>query len=248
MSRIINFIKRQLKRTLTIHVLGDSHVQVFEYMSRNRNVYPMRNVHIEFCKVQGATNLGLANPHSQTQSMPIYQEHLKKVGREDFVLFILGEVDCGFVIWYRVQKKNKTVEEQFELSLNNYEELMRLASRSTRKKIIVCSTPLPTITDTREKVVGEVANKRLEITASQRERTDLTLRYNKALKEICRKNGFLYLDYEGDVMNKTTNMVDSKFLNENPLDHHLSDKAFAGVLYPKLRELLGKKFFPYICF
>jgi hypothetical protein len=231
-------VKNIFVKPVTVHVMGDSHAQVFEYMYNHPQRYPLKIASMQFCIVQGATNLGLANPHSQTQAMPLYAEHFKKVKKQDYIVFILGEVDCGFVIWYRAQKNNMSVDEQFELSLKNYTELLSKASGIVGNKIIVCSTPLPTITDKRDKVVGEVTNKRLEVNATQRERTDLTFRYNKGLKEICEKHKFIYLDYESVVLDTKTNLVSSLFLNENPLDHHLSNKAFSDILYPRLRNAI----------
>lgn len=236
-----NFITDLFRKKTRIHVLGDSHAQIFEYIYSNKKKFPLRNTKMFFCIVQGATNMGLANPHSKTQAMPIYNEHLKKIKKGDFIICMLGEVDCGFVIWYRAQKQNKDIEEQFFLSLKNYHELLIKAQSVVGNNVIVCATPLPTITDKKEKIVGEVVNKRLEITATQRERTDLTFRYNDQLKDICRQNGFFFVDYQTDILDKKTNLVSDKFLNENLLDHHLSNNMFSGVLYPKLLTILPKK-------
>ncbi len=92
--------------------------------------------------------MGLANPHSQTQAMPIFMEYLHRLNSLDHVVFCLGEVDCGFVIWYRAEKYGTSIMEQFELSLENYFNLIDAYLKELlAANVIVCSTPLPTIPD-----------------------------------------------------------------------------------------------------
>ena len=52
-----------------------------------------------------------------------------------------------------------------------------------------------------------------------------TLEYNMMLKELCSINNYLYIDITNDIINKLTSIVDDKFLNENPYDHHLNSKT-----------------------
>jgi hypothetical protein len=92
--------------------------------------------------------MGLANPHAQTKAMPIFMEYLNKVAPSDHVVFCLGEVDCGFVIWYRAAKYGVPVQQQFELSLKNYYGLIdAYLEILPSPNVIVCSTPWPTIPD-----------------------------------------------------------------------------------------------------
>jgi len=218
---------------IVLHCIGDSHVQNFEYLSREY-LLPKTNMH--FCVVQGATNLGLVNPHSQTQAMPIYLDYLKKVVSADRVMFCLGEVDCGFVIWYRADKHGTPVYEQFELSLANYfgliEEYLKKVPPSN---VIVCSVPLPTIPD-HQLVKGEVANKRLSISATQKERTALTVEYNGRLNDFCRKRGIHYLDLQQETLDTRSGVVSGDFLNDNPLDHHLEPEKLAPLIVPILNQ------------
>jgi hypothetical protein len=220
-----------------LHVMGDSHCEVFKFLAKNRQEYPL-SMSSSFSVVQGATNMGLANPHSKTQAMPIFFRHLHSVRKKDYAIIMLGEVDCGFVIWYRAQKYGISVESQFELSLMNYLILIKKVLART-KKVMVFSTPLPTIPDTDEIPRGEVANKRLEVKATQIERTQLTRRYNERLKEACRAMSIEFIDYESEIIDDESGLVSAKFLNENPLDHHLSNKQFANVIFPKLQRALA---------
>lgn len=181
--------------------------------------------------------MGLANPHSKTQAMPIFLEYLDKVGTEEWVLFCLGEVDCGFVIWYRAEKYATPIEEQFEQSLQNYFQLIhRYLEKVPPAQVIVCSVPLPTIGD-HQRGKGEVANKRLGIMATQRERTDLTIRYNYELRRFCARIGAQYLDCDQDTLDAEMGVVSAEFLNKNPLDHHLDPEKLAHLVVPKLHRI-----------
>lgn len=221
-------------RPTVVHCIGDSHIQNFEYLAREC-LLPQADLH--FCVVQGATNMGLANPHSQTQAMPIFMEYLNKVAAKDRVVFCLGEVNCGFVIWYRADKHGTPVQEQFDLSLTNYFELIETyLKKISPARVIVCSVPLPTIPD-HQLVKGEVANKRLTIKATQRERTELTVEYNARLNDFCSARGIHYLDLQQQTLDARTGVVSSDFLNKNPLDHHLEPEKLASLIVPILKQI-----------
>jgi hypothetical protein len=58
-------------------------------------------------------------------------------------------------------------------------------------EVICISTPLPTIQDGND--WGDIANARREVTASRRERTMLTLEFNRIMQTFCIQNGIRYL-------------------------------------------------------
>jgi hypothetical protein len=214
-----------------LHCIGDSHIQNFEYLSK-ANLLPQTDFH--FCVVQGATNMGLANPHSQTKAMPIFLDYLTKIPRGEYAIFCLGEVDCGFVIWYRADKYGTPVREQFDLSLTNYFGLIETyLSHLAPENVIVCSVPLPTIPD-HQLVKGEVANKRLSITATQKERTALTIEYNGRLHEYCKMHGIHYLDLQQETLDSRTGVVSREFLSCDPLDHHFEPEKIVQLITLKL--------------
>ncbi len=226
------FFKMTTNQTV-LHCIGDSHVQNFEYMSRK---YLLPRTDMRFCIVQGATNMGLANPHSQTQAMPIFKDYLNRVSPENRVVLWLGEVDCGFVIWYRAEKNETTIQEQFELSLTNYFTLIELYMKKTHPaNLIVCSVPLPTIPD-QLLSKGEVVNKRLSINATQKQRTDLTINYNNRLNNFCWQHSIHYMDLQQATLDNKTGVVSDIFLNENPSDHHLESAKMAYLIIPKFNK------------
>ncbi len=81
---------------------------------------------------------------------------------------------------------------------------------------------------------GEVANKRLAISATQKERTTLTIEYNDRLKAFCTGRGVHYMDLQQGTLDKQTGIVSIDFLNKNPLDHHLEPAKLAHLIVPKL--------------
>ena len=224
---------RVTARQTVLHCIGDSHIQNFEFLSKE---YLLPRTDMRFCVVQGATNMGLANPHSQTKAMPIFMDYLNKVVPEDRVVFCLGEVDCGFVIWYRADKRETSIKEQFELSLTNYFALIEpYLKKISPDNVIVCSVPLPTIPD-HLLVKGEVANKRLGISATQKQRTDLTIEYNNRLSQFCGRRGIHYMNLQQETLDQQTGVVSVDFLNMNPLDHHLEPAKLAQLIISNLNR------------
>lgn len=219
---------------IVLHCIGDSHIQNFKYLSAE---YLLPKTDMHFCVVQGATKMGLANPHSQTQAMPIFMDYLNNVSQVDYVVFCLGEVDCGFVIWCRADKRETSVQEQFELSLANYIQLIETYLETTPPaNMIVCSVPLPTIPD-HQLVKGEVANKGLSISATQKQRTDLTIKYNHRLNAFCKQRGIRYMDLQQETLDPQAGVVSKDFLDENSLDHHLEPVKLSHLIIPKLNVL-----------
>jgi hypothetical protein len=215
----------------TLHCLGDSHTAIFRYISRN---YFWFHTRFKFCIVQGATAMGLANPKSKTNAFNIFKDYLKTVAINENLLFCLGEVDCGFVIWYRAQKYNYSVREQFDLSLNNYLEFISHAKQQGFKNFYFCSTPLPTIVDGQN--VGSVAELRQEVTATLQERTKLTLEYNQKLRDYSIQEGCSFIDLEKDILDRKTGLIAARFRHPNPLNHHLNEQTIAPLLTSYLKS------------
>lgn len=217
---------------VNLHCLGDSHVKVFKHMDRQ---YFWMKTRFQTCIVYGATATGLDNPNSQTKAYSIYRAYLEKLPVTDHLLFCLGEVDCGFVIWYRAQKYGDSVNRQMELALFNYIQLINDCRRMGFEHITLCSVPLPTILDNQD--WGDIANQRKEVKATIRERTNLTVQFNRKIREFCRTYHYHFLDFEKDTLDPNTGIVRESFRNADRTNHHLSRKELSEVIVPKLKEL-----------
>ena len=216
-----------------IIALGDSHLEVIP-----RYVAPRVNALFDIVQVRGATAQGLVNPNSSTDALRLFQARLDRAPRWQTVLLELGEVDCGFVIWYRAEKMGITVDDQLEVSLDNY---LRFIDRQVASgfDVWVMSAPLPTIGDTQDR--GEVANLRRMVVASQSERTALTIRYNQRLQQSCLQRRVRFIDVSSEQFDPATGIIKPEFIHSNRLDHHLDDSAWGDVIVRELTSSAGTR-------
>lgn len=233
MGRIKEIIKRSIFNKA--YILSDSHGQFLKHINfRVLLLIP------EFYIVPGATASGLANPNSKTQARNIFLNVIEKIKRKDFVFFELGEVDCGFTLWFLHEKKKIPIEQLFDRAIKNYSDIILKAKEKTNR-IVVFSAILPTIKD--GVTFGPVANFRKDIKASQKQRTDLTLRFNQEIKKFCRQNNITFIDLDKKMLDKKTGLIKDYYLNDDPSDHHtnpiktskvIKKELFFKVLYLKI--------------
>ena len=217
-------------------VLGDSHARVFG-IPFFKNKIP--ELDIELCSVDGATISGLSNPNSKTNTINTFLEALESTSA-DKVLILLGEVDLGFVLWYRAQKYDEDIMKMMDSTLDNYSNLLVNCEAKFGKENIIClSSPLPTIPDN-DPEYGEVANARKSIKATQLERTRLTLTFNNRLKKICESNGYSFLDLDPFSLGED-GLVCSKLLNKNKTDHHYNKFEYAKLMFHSFIEALSPR-------
>ncbi len=228
-DKLFGFIakSRWLIKKRRILVLGDSHARIFTTRPL-RWRFPMVKFTVKI--VRGATVSGLPNPGSQTQAYPQFKRSLEEHGRNsNLIIVYLGEVDCGFVIWYRSQKHKLPVEEMLQQAIKRYSAF--LDEVTEYGPLIVISAPLPTIKDNQD--WGEVAHLRRNVKASQKERTQLTLRFNSIIAEYCQKHGATYINLDPESIGPD-GLVLPKLLHANPLDHHYTSKQHARLLIKAL--------------
>ena len=212
-----------------ILVIGDSHTPIFNHPFFEKS-FP--EYHFNVVSVIGATASGLENPNTKTQAYPIFKDALKHSLAEKIIV-MLGEVDTGFVIWYRAKKYQESVSAMMNKAIASYSKF--LLEVSEHSDLICISTPLPTIQDDND--WGEVANLRSEITATQIERTHLTLAFNQQIKLFCKKQGITYimLDYESMGDGK---IVRNDLLNADLKDHHYDPNTYSELLVSHLRSII----------
>jgi hypothetical protein len=226
---LVNRIKYRLSRKNKILVLGDSHTAVFKNAIFTQHYVKYL---LKIVVVGGATISGLANPNSTTQALPIFR-YIYKIVKPHHVIFQLGEVDTGFVIWYRAEKHQKSINEMLQQCIKNYADL--LEEFKTTGKTIVISTPLPTIQDDQD--WGDIANARSEILASQRERIVLTQQFNQAIKIVCAAKNIFFIDLDNDSLGDD-GFVKSELLNHNKNDHHYDHKNYILLIMRHLQKIL----------
>lgn len=212
-----------------ILVLGDSHTPIFNHPAFKQG-FP--GLVFNVVTVIGATASGLENPNTKTQAYPIFKEALRQSAAQK-VIIMLGEVDTGFVIWYRARKYLESVSAMTDKAISSYSRFLQEVSE--RFNVVCISTPLPTIQDGNN--WGDVANARREIATTQAERTALTLHFNQKMQAFCQQRGICYIMLdnvslgEGDVVTR-------ELLNSNPNDHHYEPNIYSRLLIEHLAGVL----------
>lgn len=211
-------------------VLGDSHAEVFRHAEMQQR-FP--DYFFNVVSVPGATVSGLENPNSATQAWPIFEASLAKTSASTVVV-MLGEVDLGFVLWFRAEKLGLAVQELAQQLLLRFQAM--LAALAHRFRVVWVSAPLPTIADGHE--WGDVANKRKEVRATQRQRTRLTLEFNAAMQLYCEAQNIQTVMLDSEALG-ADGCVRVELLNDNPLDHHYHAVRHVAMMWEKLHAALA---------
>jgi hypothetical protein len=220
---------------IKILVLGDSHSNIFNYCNKKQT-----DIFFEVIEVPGATAQGSVNPNNNTNSLNIFKEKLNNIKQNEFqyIIINLGEVDCGYLIWYRKNKYNITIDEQLKITTNNLFDFInsQLLSYFEPYQIILNGSVLPTIKNNTDKKYLKGA--RSEVNASQINRTLLTLKYNSILKNHSFVNGYNYMDITNYILDTKTNVVNNLFLNKNKYDHHLDNDTTYNFWLTELYKII----------
>lgn len=216
-------------------VLGDSHARIFNSKFIKTKT---RKINWNVCSVSGATLSGLNNPNSVTKALDKFKNTIAKSLHSDALVFLLGEVDVGFVIWYRAQYNNINVQDALKKAVSNYKALL-LSSIETAP-VFVISTPLPTIFD--YEIASDVAKERSKVTSSYKDRVNLTLKFNKIIEEFCAENGICYLNLDGYSLGEN-NQIKASLLNSDKLDHHYNEEAYSSLILEYCLPPIRKQIF-----
>jgi len=210
-----------MKKLLAV---GDSHLESLQAAS---DLGLLHSDEAVFCVVPGATAVGLRNPNSITNAISLFRVAAQGRSKTHRVLIHLGEVDCGFVMWWRQEKYGESIDLQLRESVAAYKEFVIELMGMGFESVCITGASLPTIRDGID--FGNVANKRSEIRVSLKERTLLTLRYNSALLEIALELGCAYFDLTEAFVDFRTGLVSDFFRHPDPCDHHLDPSKVVGV-------------------
>lgn len=212
--------------------LGDSHVQTIRWAGENK----LLSVDAEFVSVGGATAVGMRNPNSLTNAVQIFEEAAIPARPKSIPVIHLGEVDCGFVIWWRANKYGETIDAQVQASIDAYFSLVDKLLASGYPTVIITAASLPTIGDDQD--WGAIANLRKEISVSIRDRTALTLRYNSLLRAAAAKRGLPFVDPSEAFIDPSTGVIRDIFRHSDPLDHHLAPETAGPIWAAALNSAL----------
>lgn len=209
-------------------MVGDSHARVF-----TEPALRALPVQFEVTAISAATASGLTNPNSRTDAGATIAAKLDSAGRARrtpaAILVVLGEVDCGFVIWWHHQQHDSPLDELLERAVCNVSELLARASRIAPALFV--SAPLPTIADAAD--FGEYANLRRDIDASQADRTALVLEFNRRVGAACRELGVRFVDLDSCSLGPD-GLVSPLLKDADPHQHHYDQVVYARLLAREL--------------
>ncbi len=239
-SNIIDTIEEiiiQKKRLLAknnydILALGDSHIRIFNHRLFNDFVLKKK---IDIIYVPSASAMGIKNLNSKTKAYAKFIDGLEKYNYNKIVI-TLGEVDTSYTIWSYSKQKSIKIEELLEKSLDNYKNfLIKITSYAP---IIVLSASLPTLDDI-EKCDDTISGIRKKIDISQKDRTKLTLDFNRNIKIFCQnQQDIKYIDLDTFALSKN-GIVRPWLLNKkNRCDHHYRRTTYALLLIWKLKNII----------
>ena len=219
---------------MNILVCGDSHTWVFRYANKKQSIY-----NFDMCTSPGSSAQGALNNHSKTNAYKIFMNRIKNTKKVDKILIMLGEVDCGFLIYVRSKRYNISINEQIDSCVNNLFGMVKSILGTYREykntDIIIAGSVLPSIVDNTDKRF--LHGSRKEVDVSQLERTKKTLEYNNKLKKKCIENGYHYIDITNDVIGKD-GLISREYVNRNPYDHHLDNEKTYKLWIKQLDKIL----------
>lgn len=234
-KRTLENNETQNSNSLKVLVIGDSHAAIFKIKLFNLfRKFLLPNITFEVFSVLGATISGIENPNSKTKAGEIFNNAIINNKHVKYCILQMGEVDTGFVLWYKHENEGISIDALMVKSVNRYKQLIDKVLVAGYTPIII-STPLPTIKD--NCVWGEVSNLRKTIKANQIERTQLTIKFNTSIREYCNGRGIHNLNL--DNISKGSKGVVKTFLRHyNKKDHHYNPITYSILLILKLRKII----------
>ncbi|WP_334175345.1 hypothetical protein [Pseudoxanthobacter sp.] len=196
-------------------VFGDSHIAPFRKAVELGLLPPDTGL----LEVRGATAMGLANRQSVTGALERFEAGLLPPRPGSLPVMQLGEVDCGFVIWYRAEKHHLPVADQMEKSIERYFAFADRLLAAGYPGVVITGATVPTIRDGQD--WGEVAHLRREVQTTLVARTQLTLAYNARLRQGAAARGLPFVCIADQVLDPATGVVKDFYRRKNPLNHHL---------------------------
>lgn len=211
--------------------LGDSHAAIFQQLQRERALQKTR---FTVVWIGGATVRGLSNPNSITNALRIFRGVLRLVPRSVPVFLMLGEVDCGFLIWHNVEVRSASLEAEYARTVESFDLFVEEVVGHGRSVVLV-EVPLPTVDDYAN--WAGLDSQRKTIRAPVTARTALTARFNGHIRGLGGSKGVTVLTYEAATIDSATGLLREEFRDPDHLNHHLAPEPFSRLLANRLSRL-----------
>ena len=83
-----------------------------------------------------------------------------------------------------------------------------------------------------------MANLRKEVDASQADRTEITIQFNRAVEAYCGKRGLSFVNLDKDSIGDN-GLVKGGLLNPRPTDHHYHKRRYARLVLKNIASFLA---------
>jgi len=195
-------------------IVGDSHSNIWRPGYRKLILNNTFTV-VENTWATSKTAQGLA----KQENLNIFLKKLRETKEDiDYFIIQLGEVDCAYALWSRMNRNGTTKETEVDFAIKQLENLA-INARKYTDKIILLSPIIPIIEAYKEGTYrgshGHIQGRerRNEIKATHKERTDLCLLFERKLKDMANINGFKVASINHILLDKTTGLIKKQYMN-----------------------------------
>jgi hypothetical protein len=196
-----------------VHVIGDSHVNVFKGKRPFVSHY-----------IGPVTAHNLNNDNSTTRSMEKLSVIVKNISSKDIIMLVLGEIDCRRHIYHQFQehKGEYSVSDLIDKTISNYGEAL---NRIQRPGFTLCVYSIPP--------ASRSVNQRsvFPYTGTPEIRAGIVKEFNSKLEILCKTNNYVFVNVYPLVSDKD-GMLSLEYAAD---DIHLNHKILSQV-----REQLKK--------
>jgi hypothetical protein len=207
--------------------IGDCHVATIAEGVQPPNAPPlMPHVWLDPCSLRTAGARGLKNPLSGSGSVQIFQRRIALAKTWQPLIFEVGEADTGFFIFDRAAKRGQSHEELMHQSIDIYLDFLREVQAQGFEQLFVLSAP----------ATGGDRHIERGGTFPQKERTELTQRFNEELER--RADFYTYVDITTPTLDPATGVLASQFVDPDDPDH-LAPEPWGPVVAERLGPLLS---------
>jgi lysophospholipase L1-like esterase len=196
---------------MKIHVIGDSHAQVFDGEPGFVAVHiPMATAH------------NLISDTSTSNSKRILLEYLSVVTPGDYILLCFGEIDCRFHIFRKSRLLKKPVSKLVDVTIGRYMEAVEMVSRHTSRQNVGIINIVPAGNWDRVPM-DRVLYGFPPSTTPHREARVVNEVFRNHLANECHARGYNLIDIWDSIFDPSTGYTKEEYVGEDPV--HLNKNA-----------------------